>query len=56
MAIYFEKEQLKHSLKLAKRKEDIKGIQGEINVGNLLNKIKIKINTLKMFQIILLFR
>lgn len=38
MAIYFGKEQLEHSLKLAKRQEDIKGIQGEIKVGNLLDQ------------------
>ncbi|MEQ6378246.1 NERD domain-containing protein [Bacillaceae bacterium S4-13-58] len=38
MATYFGREQLENSLNLAKRQEDIKGIQGEIMVGNLLDQ------------------
>lgn len=38
MAIYFGKEQLVRSLQLAKRQEDIKGIEGEIRVGDLLDQ------------------
>jgi hypothetical protein len=38
MAIYLGKEQLQNSLHLAKRQEDIKGINGEIRVGDLLDQ------------------
>lgn len=38
MAIYLGKEQPQNSLRLAKRQEDIKGIEGEIKVGDLLDQ------------------